>query len=794
ILLPHASLSDLGAPFGQEEKWLKEVYASLRAAIIHDTRLASLKIQEIKDGVKILGIWKFPDGKKTLANPKMEHFDYRDFSPPRYIVDFWLKQGPTLLEVKTKESKMKKIKLQKADIALAKKKEQTRQTLRKQKEELEDIIQFCNLPQDDSNAVFLPFYPVHESVNFKPWFWNNLPDQNYTYPEPNIDGSEQKYVRLALALYKRGNSALALKVIEFLEAEFPSSAYLGETDFLKANALLKVGLKNEAKQVMEQILLHKKDPQATFQTAVFLAANALESNAHLLALEHFLWLIQNYPEHPLVWAFHFAAAESLYALRQIERAAKEYQWVLLNAPTAELRAQSALRIGDLYLLRHEHDRSLAAYYQGLKNFPEEAKKFPSIHINRAESLYWLKDWNRAEAEFKKFLENFPSHPAGWRATFRLGEIYARKVGTEVQSVSRKWFYDTINRYPTSAGSTLAKMKLIPCGDHAGLDFIGIKRFFELEVKDFINITELDLKKFPDFKALTKVRTYVSLGQFSEAVSASIDEMETLKSQSTVKDQVEKVLQSVFRKTVLTLIEDGKKFEALNFYQTNLIFHPEVKNILHGNESDYLYKLSQAASDLELGEVAKDLIKSAQKIDVSIQARTPSSQATEASDILIDEKLKISEKKFTEAKALWILEGFTADKKIRELLSPIIPESSYSHESEIILGLLDEKKSEFNLALMHALKSQLLQGHNVLFHFWIASLYFKTGDFQSALQIVRNIKDGYEYSKALIHIGDDKNLKIAQDKLELLAKSKEESVWRKLASETLANLKAKEGKI
>src|SRR5581483_9784991 len=109
-----------------------------------------------------------------------------------------------------------------------------------------------------------------------------------------------------------------------------------------------------------------------------------------------------------------------------DRAAKEYEWVAEKAPDAKFRAEGALRQGDLFMSRFQYDQALASYFHGLHYFGKEAKDFASIHINRAEALYWLEQWDRAEEAFKAFLEGFPAHPEGWRAAFRIAEIHARR--------------------------------------------------------------------------------------------------------------------------------------------------------------------------------------------------------------------------------------------------------------------------------------------------------------------------------------------------------------------------------
>src|SRR5690606_24752073 len=124
---------------------------------------------------------------------------------------------------------------------------------------------------------------------------------------------------------------------------------------------------------------------------------------------------------------------------------------------------------DAYLNRAQYDRALAAYYRSGEKFPEATAKSASVQVNRGEALYWLGQHDRAEAQFEKFVKEFPGHPAGWRAYLRLGEIAGRKPGEKAMAESRTRFLETINHYPFSPGAVVARMRLVPCGDHAGFD-------------------------------------------------------------------------------------------------------------------------------------------------------------------------------------------------------------------------------------------------------------------------------------------------------------------------------------
>src|SRR6185437_1625716 len=94
LFIQGVSVSDLGAPVGEEGAW------EGKFAHIQDPRLKSLYFADVAGGVKVTGVWRFPQGKLALARPTMETFDFRqgdqnsqDAQNPGYVLDFWLKKG-----------------------------------------------------------------------------------------------------------------------------------------------------------------------------------------------------------------------------------------------------------------------------------------------------------------------------------------------------------------------------------------------------------------------------------------------------------------------------------------------------------------------------------------------------------------------------------------------------------------------------------------------------------------------------------------------------------------------------
>ena len=707
----------------------------------HDARLARLSYKETTQGLVLVGRWSFgKEGSKDLETGRMEHFEYRLKQPAAYVVDFWSNVGTSRSELKAKTERDSRADLIKKleDEARARKARQLE--AERQTREADDIARFCTQPLAESKDIFLGFQPVHEPLDLTRWFSPTTPDSRYNYLEPSQPTPDAKFVRLALDLYRQGKPALAIKTLDMMDQEYPRSDFRAEMRFLRANALIRLGMEEPALGILQELVAVGGDTGVVLQAATFLALKHFQKGETLNSLESFLWLINRYPAHQLAWVFHLGAAESLYSLRQTERALKEYQWVATNAPDRAAQSEGAFRMGDLYLVRREYESALASYYQAATHYEAEAKNFASLNINRAESLYWLGQYKRADEAFAAFLTKFPTHPAGWRASYRQGEIAGRQPGEASIARSRALFYDTINHYPLSPGATLARARLLPCGDHGGMDVAAMDRYFGTDTAQFDGAGEVFMDRYRDYRGLAQVRALMSLGLLERSVDVAIHEL-AANPKSEARQIVGEALRTVFRKSVLSLLDQGKKYEALVFYQEKAESLPKVTRL---QDADYLLKLSQAASDLELGGFAQKLAAAYRAVP-DAPARMIAGEGQGKGDI--ETALRLSERNFTEAKALWSAQGVQAEGKIRELLSDVKEESTFSDEREVLLGLLDAKLGHPASALGHAVKAQLLAPGPAVFDseasarldFWIASLNSEAGDPRSALEIYKRLE-------------------------------------------------------
>ncbi len=724
---------------------------------LKDSRLESVQVSENDSGVTITGKWKFAAGENAIANPKMEKFTYREKEPARFVVDFWPKGGTTVSEFrKKKNDEVRKNAVARSELEAAQRR--NRKIAAEQAIAIEsDVSRFCKEPLKEGVDPFLEFTPHHEVPDFSAFLPSGQPDENYPFMDGKKGAADEKYVTLATELYEKRDYALVIRTLDFFDKEAPKSIHRVDMRFLRANAFLKLGLKEKANATFEEVREKNPGTPAALASALYLAVEKMKEGNDLQIIDRFLWLATQYPTHKNVWAWRMIAAESLYKIKQSDRAIKEYAWIAENAPSGEARASASLRIGDAYLTRSQYDRALAAYFDSAKQFPDESKQLPSAQINRGESLYWLGQLDRAEEQFRDFNNRFPGHPAGWRALLRIAEIEGRRPGPEASKRSRDGFLEAINRFPFSPGAVIARMRLIPCDDHAGFDSRTANEFFKSQTEKFDSKGEIRLDRFSEFRALTRVRSMILLNDQVAALDAAIREREEISRKSSTYSWLLGMERKLFRKQVIALMDNGKKFEAVQFYdryasKVNLSEDlPEdiTPERLALADPEYLLRLSRVASELSLGRTAE---KIANRYDHEVKGlgivRALASTG-------VDSRLKVSEREFTDAKALWILDRKKNSESVREKLAQVTDESPFAYQKEIILGLIAESDKKWSTALSHAARASMLLTRmsqedsldQIAIDQWSANLQEKGGNLRSALDLYRKLQKSNPASEA-----------------------------------------------
>ena len=851
IVIPSATLMDVGVPFGAEEKF-NEFLKSIR-----DSRLDHIKVREKEASLIIEGDYHFPTGAQAFADPHMEHFDFRRDEQGKFIVDFFYKKGPTRADVERLKRTEAAARLIAQREAIKKREIDKKDSREKRIQDSRNALLFCEQPFNRNSTVFLRFKAEHPALKFSAYFPEKVPDHRFEYAEPKGTSEEAEMVRLALKLSRDNQHALSIKTVEFLEKQYPKSKYKNEMLFLKANALYRLGFEDKGRELIQDIARKARGSEVGLQAAGFLAAQSFENKEWLAALESFMNLKKEMPKHPLVWLFRYGIAESLFQIKQTEQAIAEYEWLSKNAPKPEIRAEAAFKMGDGAFERGQYAQAATFYSAAIKNHESYLAHYPNVLLNLGESYFQLEEVDRAAAAYQKYLQLAQNQPAAWRASLRLAEITAMKQSLSAEA--EKAFTETINRYPISPGAIIARLRLLPCGGHAGFDESSAERFLgSPEVTNFTGDGAVYATLFRELVALSEVRMLISFKQDQKAIEKGIEHLRTNPGVET-----RKLIEHAMIGGINTLIEKklnaGDPFGAIAIYEKYGDFLPLPA---HDPLADELkMKIASIAAEKNLTQLALKIIGPYRQMNEATQKEVVAAIEKHLTLEGIDDQ---EERNLIEAKTLWNSPQFKVGEEsevshLEARLGFIREESKQSFEKNLILGLLSQEKKDFKKSEEHAklavarmqklsprakvqvwgwagdVANQALdvdfaqkayreariilaglkdkdEGELTLRHLsaapTLAYLFQNEGEmlekqhkWKEAVALyseaIENKIGGnhvlYAHARALLKDGGRDSKKIASRSLEKIQQSQDDDVWKRLAQDTLKEI-AKEGKV
>jgi tetratricopeptide (TPR) repeat protein len=656
-VFPAATLLDFGVPLGQEAAF----NAYLKT--IQGDRLRSLSIRETKDAVVVEGVWRFPVGAQALADPKMDHFDFREEETGRLNVDFWYHAGPT---VAVADLKRKQAELKKEEAALKVRlaaEAQRKAVLDKRIADSRNATAFCQQPFDRENAVFVRFRAEHPKIRFQFHFPEHIPDHKFEYALPKGDSEEEKMVLLAIKLYRENKHGLAGKTIEFLEKQYPESKHLVEMRFLRANIHFRLGLEEQGMRLLKVLSKEASGTEVGFQSAAFVAAQSYRRGDWLVALDAFMRLQREFPKHPLAWLIRYGVADSLYMIRQSDRAAPEFEWVAQNAPDDSIRAEAAFKVGNVYFDRGQYAQAIQSYSKSLKEHEKQLFQNSFVLLNLGESYFSLDELRRSQAEFERYLSLARAQPSAWRASLRVAEIKAMRSTNIESQAYMDAFRDTINRYPLSPGAVIARLRLIPCGDHGGFDPNSAARFFSSkEVQTFAQNEAIMGSQFMELLGLTEVRAGLSYGLDSDVIRNG---QKVLASNPSIG--VRKMVGGAIHTAAKRIL--GKELDSKDGMRALMAFE-EIGELLPQPKMDPVsdeirLRLAKIASSRKLDALALKIIEPYGALE-QMGARSLASPIVLTSDEVVEQE----ERTLVEVKALWEESGSENAEKAQSRLAQI----------------------------------------------------------------------------------------------------------------------------
>jgi tetratricopeptide (TPR) repeat protein len=736
IQIPAATLMDMGVPFGGEQDF-QQILNQLQ-----DPRIKNVRVKELDRSVLIQGEFKYPKGASALATEQMEYFEFRQNEAGRWVVDFWYKKGPTLAEQNKKIKNAEENKKRAEELALLQKENERKSAREKRLAESKNAIQFCDQPVERSNTVFLKFRPDHPQVNFSSYFPEHIPDHRFEYSEPRGGSEEAKMVKLALKLSRENKHALVVRTIDFLEKQYPKSIYLDEMKFLKASAFYRLEMVDQGRELVVSLSKSARGTEAGLQAAAFIAVQSFRAGEWLTALEAFMNLKREFPKHPLTWLFRYGIAECLYEIRQSEQAQAEYEWVAKHSPKSVIRSEAAFKLGDVYFERNQFAQAIQTYVAQIKANPDGVQQYPSVVLNLAEAYFQLEEYQRAEKEYKKYLEVGRAQPHAWRAHLRLAELQA--LHQPVTSHTEKAYTDTINRYPMTPGAVVARLRLLPCGSHGGFDLASAERFFKSpEVARFEELSEMYSSTFRELIAITEVRTLISFEQDEKAVDRAMDHLRANPS-FNVRKLIEQAMIGGIKRLLDTQIKTDAYIAALATFEKYGDYLPLPNH--DPMVDDLRLKLAKYASEKKFTNLALKIIEPYRRMS-DIQQKEL--LAAIEKNLTLESVVEQEERNFVETRTRWNGQTFRVDDQEKSneflmLLSSIREVSPRVWERDLMKALFYEQRKEYGAAFDVALKctkkiAQFAPATQARIWAWYAGVAKSAEQMPEALRAIENAR-------------------------------------------------------
>lgn len=235
-------------------------------------------------------------------------------------------------------------------------------------------------------------------------------------------------------------------------------------------------------------------------------------------------------DHPEYYAAEMGRAEALRRAAKPDAAAEVLEQLVGDFPTLP---QISISLGDLLRQQEDYAGAISAYDAALSHMPEDSRSRWFLHYARGISYERLKDWPKAEADFRASLALRPDSP---QVLNYLGYSLIEKedspdkldeaLGMIEQAVAAQpnsgyivdslgWVFYRLGRYTEAVGHMERAVELMPVdpvvNDHLGDVYWAVGRLREAEFQwkralSFIKSGEGDGEADPD-----RIRSKLELG-------------------------------------------------------------------------------------------------------------------------------------------------------------------------------------------------------------------------------------------------------------------------------------------
>lgn len=497
--------------FGQNE-WVynltkkqenKSTYYSIILNKLDPRSLENLKKFKSDIIKKIEVIDNAIDGKQEIkvevANNSIEVFDYLTDQPYRLIFDFYVNPDAAKSTLKNdavpvvkKESKASKQDV-KSENATSLVKDQNNRTIA-----TTDILKIDNAGpllsfNDEGRGLFDGADPNYERfvikdyeikpdsilkakenyylhfpiVNELPRVFNEMLAAKPIYEFEKKTSSENKEIRLLQTLFEKKRFAVFLKTADWFKEKFPFSEYKEVLEFMIADVYYQMSVESNDFALLEKSIdayraAIKKYPKSPLyeRTSLLIGYLTLKKGDFLSAIRDFNAHIKNkdIDDGSISKAYaNMSIGICLQNLNRYQEAIDTYVNLENTSVHPLVKAEAAIRIGDVNMISKKYDAAESAYALASKKYPESIAKFPGVTYNRAEALFRTEKYREALDLYKLHLKNFPKEQESPLSLTRVGEILDI-LGADKSKVIGT-FLETYFRYGDSPNGIVARLYL-----------------------------------------------------------------------------------------------------------------------------------------------------------------------------------------------------------------------------------------------------------------------------------------------------------------------------------------------
>lgn len=447
----------------------------------------------------------------TIADPKVENFDYLTDDPSRLIIDFY---KPANDETKiqtaglapegavqvTKPRRLKKLPTKKVVTDVDGYQKQNRKPAGDERLEVpgpkpqlaqEPLVKGIAYDATDPefNRLRIRDYEINEDaiiasrkniyIQF-PMLKLVIPimaDLLANLPEFVIvprDDIENKEARLLLSLYQRqvgktdrtqDRIGAFLKVYDHFQVTYPQSEYDEMIKNMAAHIyFLRYKRSGDPVDYDQSHSLYKylqaKYPESPLAERIqqWIAFSELERKNGLATIQEIQEYLRRYPKSEIQDQAHLALAEGHLILNKFEDALKIYEELAQSGVQPRFRVESVYRQGDVAFAKRDWAAAEKAYRQAFTKFPQHITSFPNASYNLAEVLFWQGKYKDSLGAYIDFLSRFPDHAYGGYAFTRAGELL-EAMGADRSRVIGA-FLESYFRYRSNPGSEVARIRML----------------------------------------------------------------------------------------------------------------------------------------------------------------------------------------------------------------------------------------------------------------------------------------------------------------------------------------------